>query len=75
VSRVRDFFKGLRDRWKAARQLGEPLRPLDADDREALAFLINQGQEVLRDGKISKVERELLREAWKAWEEARENTP
>jgi hypothetical protein len=74
MTRLRDKIRSLRARWKAARQPGEVLRDLDADDREALAFLASQAGEVLRDGRLSKVEWELLREAWEGWKEARENT-
>lgn len=71
---IKERFAKLKTRWQAARKPGQYLRPLDADDRETLTFLINCAGEVLRDGQISQEEGELLREAWGDWREARGNT-
>lgn len=50
------------------------LRPLDADDRDALAVLIRRGAEILSDGEITVEEREELRDLVQSLGEARSNT-
>jgi hypothetical protein len=75
IDHIRDWWTKLKARWRLARQPGARLRPLDADDKEALTFLINCAGEVIRDGHISEGEEELFREAWHGWRKARGNTP
>lgn len=72
---IRDRLQHTKQRWQTLRQLGGPLRPLDANDRVALAFLVNSAGEALRDGNLSREETELLREAIEALREARADTP
>jgi hypothetical protein len=72
---LKERWAKLKERWRAVREASHKLRPLDTDDKEALAFLIDCAGEVLRDGSISVQEAELLREAWAGWREARSNTP
>lgn len=55
--------------------LRESVRPLDDDDREALALLIKRGAEILSDGERSDEEIAELRELVEALATARKNTP
>lgn len=51
------------------------VRPLDDDDREALALLIKRGAEILSDGGVSAEETAELKELVESLAEARQNTP
>ena len=51
------------------------LRPLDADDRDALAVLIHRAAEILSDGEITQEEHDELAALAGALREARSNTP